>query len=218
MRALFALATALVASTSQAAWPTLAASAGYESQIFTSRSYDLVDTNDFLPMFRVGAGAGFEVGRGFLDLTLSFSTGASRETAHAAQVATEFWLRGLELTGMYRRPVLSWLEPYAQLGLGWDWATLTFISASRSSQTVSNVAGSGLVGVQLPVRMGTGRGRLPFMIFDVGGGYVLRPDYAFDAMAPERSDLPEPIADGSVNLGRLPMHGWVWRVLVSVRW
>ncbi|MCC6335236.1 MAG: hypothetical protein IT380_14765 [Myxococcales bacterium] len=215
---LFVLLGALAASSSQAAWPTLAASAGYESQIFTSQAWELVDTNDFLPMLRVGASTSFEVGRGFLDVGLSFTTGASRESAHAGQVATELWLRGVELSGLYRYPVLKWLEPYAQVGVGWDWVTLTLVQSSRLSQTVSNVAGSGLLGVQLPVRMGLGGGRLPFMVFDVGGGYVLRPDYAFTAMAPVSSELPESIPDGAVNLGQLPMHGWVWRVLVSLRW
>lgn len=218
---LLAAAVSLAASTSQAAWPTLSGSVGYESQFFTSGAYDLVDTNDWLPMLRVGVGTAFPLGRFTVDVGASFTTGASREAAHGA-LASELWLRGLELGGTLRYPVFRWLEPYAHLGLGWDWATLTLFEASRLSQTVSNVSGSGLLGVQLPVRMGTGPGRAPFMVFDVGGGYVLRPDYAFDGLGPApvepTPDGPEPIANGKVNVGKLPLHGALFRVLVTLRW
>lgn len=218
MKKLFVIASALLASTSQAAWPTLSASIGYESQIFTSRSYDLVDTNDYLPMFRVAAGTGFEVGPAFIDVDLAFTSGASRETAHSI-VPTELWLRGVQVGGTYRYPVLRWLHPYAHVGLGWDWATLTMFSEARMTQTVSNFAGTGLLGVQLPVRMGIGNGRLPFMVFDIGGGYVVRPDYAFNAVAPKpNNSATDPVGQGSVNLGSLPMHGATFRVLVSIRW
>ena len=220
MKRLLVLTSLFTASTSLAAWPTLSASVGYESQLYTNQRYDLVDSNDYLPMLRVAAGTGFELGPGHLDMDLAFTTGASREPAHGGQVASELWLRGVQLGGLYRYALFSWLEPYARLGVGWDWATLQLTMSTQLSQTVSNVSGLGMLGVQLPVRMGTSsnKGRLPFMVFDLGGGYVVRPDYAFNALTAAAPTGTDPIPNGSVNVGSLPMHGGVLRVLVTIRW
>lgn len=220
MKRLSVLAALLCASTSLAAWPTLSASIGYESQLYTNQRYDLVDSNDYLPMLRVAAGTGFEVGPGHLDVDLAFTSGASREPAHGGQAASQFWLRGVQLGGLYRYALLSWLEPYARLGVGWDWATLQLTMSHELSQTVSNVSGLGMLGVQLPVRMGTAstKGRLPFMVFDIGGGYVVRPDFAFNALTAPTTTTTDPIPNASVNVGALPMHGGVIRVLVTIRW
>ncbi|MEW6431663.1 MAG: hypothetical protein AB1730_09135 [Myxococcota bacterium] len=214
------LCTLLSASASRAAWPALSASVGYESQLYTSQRYDLVDADDFLPMLRVAAGTGFELGPGHLDVDVAFTTGASRESAHGGQAAADLWLRGVQVGGLYRYGLFSWLEPYARLGVGWDWATLQLTASTPLRQTVSHVSGLGVVGVQLPVRMGTAsnKGRLPFMVFDLGGGYVVRPDYAFDALKADPVTKTEPVASGSVNLGSVPMHGGLLRVLVTVRW
>jgi hypothetical protein len=88
------------------------------------------------------------------------------------------------------------------------------------TQTVATGLGSGLVGVQVPVRMGVGPGRLPFLVFDVGLGGVLRPAVAFDDLRAEAPEKPpeDPVGQGGVNLGSLPLSGLTFRVLVTTRW
>ena len=51
-------------------------------------------------------------------------------------------------------------------------------------------------------------------------GGVVRPGYAFNAMAPKPPDKPgeDPIARQPTDLGTLPMSGLAYRLLVTLRY
>lgn len=218
MRSMFAAVLLGAAAASAADVPQLSFSLGYQTQLYTSRGYDLVDVDDNLPMFRLATGTGIPVLRGTLDVEAAFSTGTSRESAHGS-VPVELWLRGVEVGATYRYPLVRFLEPYAHLAVGWDWATLQLLNESRLSQTVSHISGQGLVGLQMPIRLGNALARRLVLVLDLGGGYVLRPDYAFTAMAAAAAPpSPDPVARGAVNVGSLSMHGGVIRALISLRY
>lgn len=199
--------------------PTLAMSAGYSTQVFAARGYDLIGYADNLHQGRVAVGTGFLLPFGALDLEAAFATGGTSSVSHGA-VPVQFALKGLQLGVTFRVPVKSWFHPYAQVAGGYDWATLTLVDSSRLTQTVGSFSGTGLLGVQFAVRMGSQKAaRVPFLIFDLGAGAVLRQDSRFDAMAPEApTPAPsEPLAQGSVNLGSVPLSGFTMRLLVGVR-
>lgn len=211
----------LLASTALAEVPTLAVSAGYGAQILSHRQWDLVDGDDHLSLLRVAGGTGFVLPFGLLDVELGFAHGAATSAAHVL-TASRFTLTGLQLAGTFRLPVTSWFHPYAQLGGGVDWVTLNLGSgASSLGQTVATPSGTGLLGVQFAIRMGAkGDRRLPWLVFDLGGGAVLRPAARFDAMAPPAPEqgAVEPLARGTVNLGSMPLTAGTFRVLVGVRY
>ncbi len=213
---LAALVTALPA---RADWPTLSATVGYASQVYLSRSWDLVDDNDHLPMGRIGAGVTFEMAAGLVDVEAAYQAGNTSQTLHTAGPA-QLALQGFDVGASYRWPVLRYLHPYLHLGLGWDWATLTVYGDARLLQSVSNFAGSGMVGVQVPLVLNPKLKRSAVLLLDLGFGGVLRPGYAFDAMAPKPPDKkPEdPIAVRPTDLGTLPMSGLAYRLLVTVRY
>lgn len=216
------LITALVLTSSGALaeLPTLAVSTGYTSQVFDARGFDLVNFDDAVHQFRVGAGTGFKVGFGSLDLELAFSTGGTRSVTHAT-VPVEFALKGLQVGVAYRVPVQSWLQPYLQLSGGYDWATLTLFSESRLTQTVGRFSGTGLLGVQLAVRLGSPKAtRVPWLVFDLGAGAVLRQAPTFDAMGPTPPEKPvaDAIPQATINLGTVPLSGFTARALIGVRY
>ena len=211
---------AMVSTGAFAAVPTLAVSAGYSTQVFTARGYDLIGNDDNLHLGRVAVGTAFVLPLGWIDLEAAFASGGTTSTSHTL-VPVQFSLKGLQLGVTWRVPVTSWFHPYVQVAGGYDWATLTLVNESRLTQTVGNVSGTGLLGVQFAVKMGFSKDfRAPWFIFDLGGGMVIRPVTRFDAMAPAPSKpAPEdPIAVGSVNLGSVPLSGFTGRLLVGVRY
>jgi hypothetical protein len=212
--------SAVLASTLAAAEvPTLSASAGYSTQVFMARGYDLVGVDDNLHQGRIALGTAFTLPFGWLDVEVGFATGGTVSTTHGT-IPTEFALKGLQLGVSYRVPVRSWFHPYAQVAGGYDWATLTLLDQTRLTQTVSNVSGTGLLGVQFAIRMGGQKeARVPWLLFDLGAGAVLRPPSHFDAMGP--APVAKPAADAipsaSVNLGTVPLSGFTGRILIGVR-
>ncbi len=213
------LAVALLATAASAELPTLSASVGYTSQIFPARGYDLVDSDDHLSMVRAALGTGFLLPFGLLDLELAYQGGGTTAQAHAT-VPTSFSLVGAQLGATLRLPVRAWFHPYAHLSGGVDWATLTLASPTRLTQTVLTGSGQGLLGVQLSVRLGRNTGRrLPWLVFDLGGGAVVRSVARFDALRPEPASTPPPdaLASGQVDVGALPLTGYTFRLLVGVR-
>ena len=210
----------LASSLASAAVPTLAVSAGYSTQVFDARGYDLIGIDDNLHQGRVAVGTGFVLPLGWLDLEAAFATGGTNGTTHVS-VPVQFVLKGLQLGVTWRVPVWSWFHPYVQLAGGYDWATLNLVNSARLTQTVGNVSGTGLLGIQFAVKMGWAKDvRAPWFIFDLGAGMVLRPVTHFDAMAPlpPRTPPEDPIAVAKVDLGRVPLSGFTARLLVGVRY
>lgn len=214
------LMTALLsASTAFAELPPLQANLGVFTQVFSSRGYDLVDTDDHLHSFRLAAGTTFQLRRWQLDVEGAFSAGGTETFAHQ-QVPSSLALTGLEVAGTARFLALSWLHPYVRVGVGYDWATLELFNETRLTQTVGNIAGHGGVGVQLAARLTRQESRAVHLLFDIGAGAVLRPAYAFTALgpAPVTGAQSDPIGGRStVNLGTLPLSGITWRILVGLR-
>jgi|APLak6261679142_1056127.scaffolds.fasta_scaffold00031_57 hypothetical protein len=219
MRALL-LASLLTSTFAAAGLPPLSVDLGYSTQVFTARGFDLVNVNDNLHQFRVGAGTGFALPLGALDLELALATGGTRGTTHGV-VPVDFSMLGLQLAASWRVPVTTWFHPYAQLGGGYDWVTLTLFDERRLTQTVGRFSGTGLLGVQLAVRLGPARqDRLPVLFFDLGLGATLRQAPSFDAMGPQAPTKPPPdaIATSTVNLGSVPLSGFTARALIGVRY
>lgn len=218
MKTLFA-AVVLAASVASADVPPLHATVGLSSQIFSARGYDLIDTDDVFMSFRLSGGTTFDFGRWRLDAEGTFTTGGVDGVAHT-QVPTGLSLIGFEVSGTARWAILSWLHPYARLGVGADWATLTIFNSTRMTQTVGNVSASGTIGAQLSVRLTKAEQRGVFLIADVGAGGVLRPAYDFDAVAPAPIIGPQadPIGGrGAVNVGPLPLSGITIRASAGLR-
>ena len=214
------LSAVLCSTLAGAEVPTLAFSAGYATQVFTARGYDLIGLDDNLHQGRLALGAGFNLPFGALDLEVGFATGGTHSTSHGT-VPVVFALKTLQLGVTYRVAVRRWFQPYVSAAGGYDWATLTLLGESRLTQTTSTFSGTGLLGVQFAVRMGGAKEpRVPQLIFDLGAGAVLRPATRFDAMAPaEVKPAPsDPLAQGSVNLGSVPLSGFTGRLLIGVRY
>ena len=212
------LLVVVLAAPAWAQRPELSASLGFASETLGSSQYDLVAKDDALPMYRVGAGVGFKLPVGSLDAELTWRSGSSGATAHQS-VSSELRVRGLEVGAAYRYPWLKHLQPYVRLGAGWDWASLSLLDVGCLTQTVSHPSGSLLAGVQVPFRLGSGAAWAPEVSIDLGLGGVLRPAYAFGAMAPTPPSgrVEDPIARGTVNLGAMPMSGFTWRLGLTVR-
>jgi hypothetical protein len=197
--------------------PPVSLSLGYSGQVLSTRGYDLLDTDDHLAMFRLAVGYSLPLTQGILELGLSWSTGSTSAYAHQT-VAADLWLTGVELGATWRYPLWKHLEPYAHLGAGWDWATLQLMQG-KLLQTTSNFQATLLLGAQVPVKLGPADSRAPWLLLDFGLGYAFRPDYGFRAMGPPRP-LPgaeDPIAQGSVNLGRIALSGIQYRILLTFR-
>jgi hypothetical protein len=211
--ALFAAAVALLAAGPAWAVPPLHVQLGYASEVVTHRSWDFVDGNDHLPLFKLGAGYTLALQSGALDLGLAFRAGGS--SAFSFGVNTDLLLRGGEVAATWRHPMTSWLHPYGRLGLALDWATLK-VRGGALEQTVLSPAGTAQLGVQLRHRPP----RLPgWLTFDVGVGYTLRPEARFGALQPPPPDKPGPedVRSGGVDLGALPLGGIAYQLLLGVQ-
>ena len=217
-RLLVVSAVVLASGAARADWPQLSASVGYTAQYFTARTQDLVDVDDQTSGFRVAAGATLAVGWGAVDFEAAWQTATTGATAHAA-VPTQLAMRGVELGATWRYPLHRNLHPYAHLGAGWDWATLTLFNEQRLTQLVSHPSGTGLLGLQVPFVIGNSPRHPPTLLIDLGVGYVLRPVYTFDQLGPGpvANPGPEPIGNAAVSLGTMPLSGITWRLLVSFR-
>ncbi|MFL5322611.1 MAG: hypothetical protein ACJ790_23320 [Myxococcaceae bacterium] len=198
--------------------PPISVSAGYASEVFTSRSYDLVDSDDHLPMFRIGAGYQLrQFSFGMLDVEGAFHTGGAGESVHVVNTSG-LAFRGVELGGNLRRSVWTHFEPYAHLGVGYDWATLTLNGGASLTQTVSRPAVNGMLGFQIPMPLALTE-NAPALIIDIGVGYTLRPGFGFHELrAPEPVKQPDdPIASAAVNVGTLPLSGISYRIGLTFR-
>jgi hypothetical protein len=198
--------------------PPLTASFGLGAQVVTDRAYDMVDDNDHLAMVHVGAGYGFELARGTLELELGFQGGGTSAPLHAGPDA-KLWLRGLELSATYRYPLSRFFEPYARFGAGVDWAALS-LNDDALSQRVSVLSGSAMLGFNVPlVGSSTELGRGFRLALDVGLGYSQRQAADFNAVAPEPPDKvsSDAIGRAGINLGKLFLSGITYRVGLTAR-
>jgi opacity protein-like surface antigen len=199
--------------------PPLTASFGLGAQVVTNRAYDMVDDNDHLAMVHVGAGYGFELAGGTLELELGYQGGSTSAPLHGGSDAN-LWLRGLELNATYRYPLARYFEPYARLGAGVDWATLS-LNDGALNQRVSVLSGSAMLGFNVPLvaskdELGRRRTRLAL---DVGLGYAQRQAADFNALAPEPPDKvsPDTIGYNGINLGKLFLSGITYRIGLTAR-
>jgi hypothetical protein len=200
------------------AWalPPVQLSLGYSAQVFSSRSYDLVSSNDTLQSVRLAAGYSFELSRGAIEAEVAYQTGGSDDRTHGGYSAN-FELRSLEAGVSYRYPLFSHLEPYVHLGAAVDWATLS-LATTQLTQTVMGGSGNALIGAQIPFKLGPDGSRAPWLLMDLGIGYVLRPVAGFHAMQPGLTNhTDDPIAHGTTDVGRLPLSGVQYRVLLTFR-
>ena len=216
MRLRWGLVLLLLASRAEAEVPTLAASVGYASELFTARAYDFVATSDGLPMVRLATSTSLELAPWRVDVELGYQSGSTDAFVHST-VRTELWLRGLELGATFRYPRWRHLHPYARLGAGWDWATLSVSGQSGLAQTTGNLSGRGLVGAQLVLPLAPRGWRAPALVFDLGAGYVLRPAYEFHALT-RSGGGDDPVAQAPVDLGSLPLSGPTVRLMLSLRY
>ncbi|HSP77896.1 MAG TPA: outer membrane beta-barrel protein [Myxococcaceae bacterium] len=197
--------------------PPLSLRLGYAAQISTDRAYDLVDDNDHLPLFRVGAGYRLPVPAGLLELEAGFLTGGSSASVYRQGTAS-LGLMGVELGAAYRLPLGPHVEPYAQAFVGYDWLTLKL---EPFRQRVGRTSATGLLGVTflVPTRPRT-PGSSAFFV-DVGAGYGFRPDARFDALEAEPPNPPEgedvSVPQSSLRLGSLPLSGVVYRLQLGLR-
>jgi hypothetical protein len=212
-----ALALALPA---HAELPTLTADVGTVATVVPARQLDLVDSQDHLAAFHVGAGVSLDVPRGVLDLDLAYASTGTDHSAHASAFSASLWLRGVEVGARYRWAVRPWFTPYLRVAGGWDWGTLTLLDESQLTQTVGHPEGTALAGVQLAVPLEKGGARAVQFVLDVGAGYTLRPGYRFDAMGPKPPDQKpdDPIARGTIDVGTMPLSGVAYRITLSLRY
>lgn len=209
----------LMAVLATPAWalPPVSVSLGYSAQVFSARSFDLVSRDDTLAMARVGLGYSFTLPQGALDLEAAFAQGGKDTTSHNNTLVS-FDLKAIEAGVSYRYPLLAHLHPYVHVGAGWDWVTLTLRTSNTLTQTVNNVSGNAMVGVQVPFKLGPNDSRAPFLLTDLGVGYSFRPGAGFHAMQPAGTPNKEdPIAQASANLGTLPLSGIQYRILFTFR-
>lgn len=198
--------------------PPLTASLGVGAQVVTDRAYDMVDDNDHLPMIHVGAGYRFQLAGGGLELELGYQGGSTSAPLHAGADA-KLWLRGLELSATYRYPLWRFCEPYARLGLGVDWATLS-LDGDALTQRVSVPSGSAMVGFSVPlVTTKAEAGRRALVAIELGLGYALRRAADFNALAPEPPGKVSPDAMGQtgIDMGKLFLSGITYRVGLIAR-
>lgn len=188
---------------------------GYVGQVSTAREYDLVDSNDHLPLLRLGAGYSFDVPRGRLEVEGGFLSGGSTAQLHLLSEAS-LGLVGLELGAAYRMPLGPTFEPYVQALVGYDWLDL---EVGSLSQGVGQVSATGLLGVSFAIPTRLGNAASPAILFDIGVGYAFRPEARFDALAPEPpdEDVKEPIASTALSMGSLPLSGVTYRVQIGLR-
>lgn len=188
---------------------------GYVGQVSTARAYDLVDENDHLPLFRVGAGYSFLLPTGRLELEGGFLTGGTSATLH--QVATaKLGLMGVEAGAAYRVRMGASLEPYAQVLVGHDWLNL---EVATLSQRTGQLSATGLLGVSVLIPTRPGDAASSAFVVDLGVGYGFRPDAHFDALSAEPPETAgeEPIRSAPLPVGSLPLSGVTYRLQVGLR-
>jgi hypothetical protein len=209
------LLAAVLSPSEVSARPPVSLRLGYAGQVSTARAYDLVDENDHLPLFRVGAAYALPLTGGRLELEGGFLTGSTAASLHQVTEA-KLGLVGVELGAAYRVSLGSFVEPYAQALIGYDWLDLRI---GQLSQDVGQVSATGLLGISLIFPVHPGREGSPSFLFDVGAGYGFRPGARFDALAPEppgKGDL-EPIPSTALQAGSLPLSGVAYRLQVGLR-
>ncbi|WP_257450305.1 porin family protein [Archangium lipolyticum] len=209
------LLAAVLSSPEASARAPLSFRLGYAGQVSTPRAYDLVDENDHLPLFRVGAAYALPLTGGRLEVEGGFLTGGTSASLHHATEA-KLGLTGVELGAAYRASLGSFVEPYAQALIGYDWLGLR---VGQLRQDVGQVSATGLLGVSFVLPLHRGRAGTPAFLFDVGAGYGFRPRARFDALTPEppaRSDQ-EPIPSTALQAGSLPLSGVAYRFQVGLR-
>ena len=212
--AAFLLAVALRPSEASAR-PPVSLRLGYAAQVSTARAYDLVDENDHLPLFRVGAAYAFPVrGGARLEVEGGVLSGGSSASLHLMDTA-KLGLVGVEVGAAYRVRLGSYVEPYAQALLGYDWLKL---GIGPLGQRVGQVSATGLLGVSLVFPLHVRNAEGPSFLIDLGVGYGLRPDARFDALAPEPDeDAEEPVPSQPLRAGDLPLRGVAYRLQVGLR-
>lgn len=209
------LAVALSPSEASAR-PPLSLRLGYASQVSTARAYDLVDENDHLPLFRVGAAYAFPMQQGArLEVEAGFLAGGSSASLHQVDTA-RLGLVGVELGAAYRLRLGTYVEPYAQALVGYDWLSL---EVGPLGQRLGQVSATALLGVALVFPLNPYSAKGPSFLFDLGVGYGFRPDARFDALAPEPpgKDVEEPVPSQSLRVGDLPLAGVAYRLQVGLR-
>lgn len=207
----------LLAPAAAQARPPLTLGLGFAGQVVTGRAWDLVDENDHLPMLRLGAGWAFDAPGGKLEAGAGFLTGSTQASFHQTGQAN-LWMRGLELSATYRRPLVRFFTPYARLGAGLDWATLSIGNALE--QTDLSPSASGMLGFTFPFVRTSGGARGPheWLVLDLGVGYAVRPAFDFDEMLPpgyERGGS-DSIDRAPVDMGTISTSGVVYRVGLTV--
>ncbi|HZH79051.1 MAG TPA: outer membrane beta-barrel protein [Archangium sp.] len=215
VRAALLLAVVLASPAEASARPPLSLRLGYASQVSTARAYDLVDENDHLPLFRVGASYAFPLKRARLEVEGGFLTGGSSASLH--QVATaKLGLVGVEVGAAYRLRLGTYVEPYVQALVGYDRLRLEI---GPLGQRVGQVSATALLGVSLVFPLNPYSATAPSFLIDLGVGYGLRPDARFDALAPEPpgEDEKEPVPSQSLRAGDLPLAGVAYRLQVGLR-
>lgn len=211
----FALAALLTALSSWAAPPIdIGISTG--ALVVQARSYDFVDDDDHLGLWRVETSWTKEAWRGQLQLGLGGFSGATKAAAHQT-LSADLWLRGIEASATYRYPALRWLEPYARAAVALEWATLSVLAGQRLEQTALAPVGSGLLGVDVVVPLAGAARRA--LVLDLGVGYAVRSAYQFDELkAPSPAKPgPENIPRSGVPLGALQLSGITYRIGVALR-
>jgi hypothetical protein len=188
---------------------------GYAAQVSTARAYDLVDENDHLPLFRLGAAYAFPLQVGRLEVEGGLLTGGTSASLHQLTTA-RLGLSGVELGAAYRVRLGALAEPYVQALVGCDWLNLRIGSVR---QDVGQLSATGLLGVSLLFPVHRGRPDGPLFLFDVGVGYGFRPEARFDALSPEPpdEDVQEPIPEGPLRLGSIPLAGMAYRFQIGLR-
>ncbi|QRO02095.1 hypothetical protein JRI60_25325 [Archangium violaceum] len=211
------LLAAVLSSSEASARPPVSLRLGYAGQVSTARAYDLVDENDHLPLFRVGAAYALPLTGGRLEVEGGFLAGGTFASLHQVAEA-RLGLVGVELGAAYRVSLGSFVEPYAQALIGYDWLDLRI---GQLRQDVGQVSATGLLGVSFVVPLHPGRagGPSPAFLFDVGAGYGFRPGARFDALAPEPpgKGQTEPIPSTALQAGSLPLSGVAYRIQVGLR-
>jgi hypothetical protein len=198
-----------------AAAPPISISTSVGAQVVTERSYDLVDQDDHLTLWRVDAGWRFPVARGELEASLGVFTGGTEATLHERTNA-QLWLRGLEAAAVWRYPLARVIEPYARLGAGLDWSSLSLRNQGPTiSQTALGLFATAALGTQLVARLGENGQRA--LVLDLGVGYAWRQRHDYRELRPEQPTGADAIAFSSLPAGTLNLSGITYRVGLALR-
>jgi hypothetical protein len=209
------LLTAVLTPSTASARVPVSLRLGYAGQVSTPRAYDLVDENDHLPMFRLGAAYAFLLRSGRLELEGGFLTGGSSASLHGLTEA-KLGLVGVELGAAYRVRLGSYFEPYVQALVGYDGLNL---QVGVLKQDVGQVSATGLLGLSLVFPVQPNIAGSPAFLVDLGVGYGFRPEARFDALAPEPpdEDAEAPVPSLPLRVGDLPLSGVAYRLQVGLR-